>query len=89
MSGITKEIIVAAAISKDGKVWSVPKPGRHNDVILLICNELNILYVGCEYHQGFLTSKGRFVERMEAARIAYEAGQITEKKYKLYSEDLW
>ena len=43
--------------------------------------------------QGFLTSSNRFVDRKEAAKIALEAGQITELKYgnenELYSEDLY
>jgi len=40
--------------------------------------------------QGFLTSTNRFVEREEAARIAYEAGQVPTLKDTIYSEDfLW
>ena len=39
--------------------------------------------------QGFLTNKNRFVEREEAAQIAFEAGQITQHKIVLYSEDLY
>lgn len=39
--------------------------------------------------QGFLTSKNRFVDRQEAAKIAFERGQISEKKKTLYSEDLY
>lgn len=41
------------------------------------------------YDQGFLTSKSRFVGRGEAARIAFEAGQIKEQKRTLFSEDLY
>jgi hypothetical protein len=44
------------------------------------------------YHQGFLTSKGRFVDRVEAAKIALEAEQIKELSYhnnQLFSEDLY
>ena len=43
-------------------------------------------------HQGFLTSRGRFVDRIEAAKIAINAGQIQELQYhddKLFSEDLY
>ncbi len=40
-------------------------------------------------HQGFLTSKNRFVNRIEAAEIAFEAGQIKERIKKLHSEDLY
>lgn len=39
--------------------------------------------------QGFLTSKNRFVLRMEAAWIAFKAGQVSERKRTLYSEDLY
>lgn len=42
--------------------------------------------------QGFLTNKNRFVNRIEAADIAYKAGQIdqpTTHPRGLYSEDLY
>lgn len=54
------------------------------------------------HSQGFYTSKGRFVDRIEAAKIALEAGQIDESKAisgftydgetvynQLFSEDLY
>lgn len=42
-----------------------------------------------EYEQGFLTSKGNFVDRKEAGKIAYERGQITKETDCLFSEDLY
>lgn len=39
--------------------------------------------------QGFFTSKGRFVERLEAANIAVAANQVAECIKYLFSEDLW
>lgn len=42
--------------------------------------------------QGFLTNKNRFVDRIEAADIAFKAGQIdqpTTHKLGLFSEDLY
>jgi len=42
-----------------------------------------------EEAQGFLTNKNRFVDRFEAAKIAYLSGQIQKEVYKLYSEDVW
>ncbi len=42
-----------------------------------------------EHEQGFLTNKNRFVNRKEAAIIAFGANQITEPKETLYSEDLY
>jgi hypothetical protein len=38
---------------------------------------------------GFLTSDNRFVDREEAAEIAFEAGQISKKVDILISEDLY
>lgn len=40
-------------------------------------------------HQGFLTSRGRYVTREEAATIARAAGQITTEATCLFSEDLY
>ena len=45
-----------------------------------------------EYIQGFLTTKNRFVDREEAAKIALNSKQIEKlryNKYKLFSEDLY
>jgi hypothetical protein len=39
--------------------------------------------------QGFLTSENRFVDREEAAQIAFDAGQTKENKIRLFSEDLY
>ena len=38
--------------------------------------------------QGFITSDGKFVNRKEACRIAFEAGQTKELKELLFSEDI-
>lgn len=40
-------------------------------------------------HQGFITSKGRFVTREEAMMIAVAAGQTKSGKTDLFSEDLY
>ncbi len=44
---------------------------------------------GGAHEQGFLTSTGRFVDREEAAELAFDAGQIKERIKTLYSEDLY
>lgn len=82
------ELIVEAALRKQGRVFSVPKPGRHDKVIQEACDTLKIDYIG-EHEQGFTTSDGRFVDREEAARIAYDAGQVSIKLNQLFSEDVW
>ena len=42
-----------------------------------------------ECEQGFLTNDNRFVERAEAAEIAFKSGQIKVEKTYLFSEDVW
>lgn len=39
--------------------------------------------------QGFLTNTDRFVSREEAAKIAFESGQIKKETTRLFSEDLY
>ena len=39
--------------------------------------------------QGFLTSKGMFVDRAEAGKIAFEAEQVLAPNDYLFSEDLY
>lgn len=59
--------IVAAAIRDiDGKVWSVPPPGRHHDVIQLMRAEGYTGPVSGEDQQGFLLNDGRFCRRKAA-----------------------
>lgn len=41
------------------------------------------------YDQGFVTNKGRYVDRADAAKIAFEAGQIETEESYLISEMLW
>lgn len=42
-----------------------------------------------ESEQGFLTNLNRFVDRIEAADIAFMAGQIKKETSMLFSEDLY
>lgn len=85
-----QERIVAAAIMVRGVIYSVPRPGRHGDIMRLAHlgdgrpQELD--------DQGFLTSAGRFVRRLEARDIARIAGQLLPREAglaELYSEDVW
>ena len=72
-------------------------------IILFGLNHMHALYqmvaitgkrqaeIGKHVH-GFLTTKNRFVERLEGAEIALGCGQIEKLQYsktKLYSEDLY
>ena len=52
---------------------------RHGNIIAL--RPTNPTYNGgCKTVQGFLTSKGYFVDRWQAAKIAFECGQVSAKE---------
>lgn len=78
------ETIERAAILIDGVIWSVPRPKRHHNIIWLYVYDTTELPTDAsekirrfpqESPQGFLTSNGRFVDRVEAKRIAVATGQ--------------
>lgn len=86
------EHIVAAAIQIDGVTISLPRPARHGTVLAAADWYLKT-EPGREV-QGFLTSTGRFVNRIQARHIADIAGQKPGRSGgrdnpELYSEDLW
>lgn len=83
------ETITNAAIQHGGITYSLDRPGRHGDILKLMAGvRVDRLPIQPE-EQGFLTSEGRFVDRKEAMRIAFDAGQIEEQKSELFTEDLW
>lgn len=86
--------IAAAAIMKDGEVYSLPPPARHHDVLR------HMVTLGLQQtsgdEQGFLTECGEFVRRKPALMIAEHAGQLNRKQGpgtyqgpELFSEDVW
>lgn len=88
-----KEYILCAAIHNKKDIDMAGKP-------LIYCGlrHANILWQSDKvsrnpHHQGFLTSKGRFVNREEALIIALENDQVLDKTQirgdSLYSEDLY
>lgn len=84
------EHIVAAAIKQGEMVCFVPRPGRHSDVIRQMAFAGIPIPIGGE--QGFVTSSGRFVDRLFGKNIARGAGQVlrdTGPKRLLFSEDMW
>lgn len=81
-------MITHVAIRFEGKVWSMPSPFRHHDVIKLIVANTDAQYVDAHGDdQGFLDAHGRYRSREEAYLIAANAGQVP--RTQLYSEDLW
>lgn len=88
------ETIEAAAIMAGNVVMMVPKPGRHHHIFY----ELDRLSAPRFAHvQGFITNTGRFVERVEARKIAEAANQLIpdeeiggiRQHSDLFSEDVW
>jgi hypothetical protein len=83
------ELIVAAAIRVEPDLFVVTqRPGRHGVCISF----LHWLAPGIDYHdQGFMTNRGRFVDRVEAAAIVAAAGQGSKREdiTGLFSEDMW
>lgn len=79
-------MIKLAAILKDGKIYT----GRRHDIILSEAETKHGLGFGGlrNGQQGFITEDNVFVDRAEAARIAFASGQILEPLKKLYSENL-
>ena len=90
----SKERIIAAAISIEGMTLSLPLPARHGQVLHAAINMHLADHMIHAATQGFLTSTGRFVNRVQAKQIAHLAGQPQmrpegERTKDLYSEDLW
>lgn len=96
---IDGETIETAAILFDGVVYTVPRPGRHHDVMRHMWTQWGDKpgeerFIRGET-QGFVTSTGRFVGRSKALRIVKAAGQpqidhpALNVGGRLYSEDLW
>ena len=78
------ERIEVSAVLHEGSVYTGK---RHGDAIRAAVEATGKKPVTGK--QGFVTNTGRFVSREEAVKIALAAGQITEAKDKLFSEDLW
>ena len=87
---MTKLTVETAAIKSNGKVWTMPRPARHGDIINMM------RHAGAGYgrpgDQGFVLSDGRFARRQRARRIAVRAFQVPPVgPYgdHLFSEDMW
>jgi len=100
------EIYVAYAAYQfeSGRIFAVPRPGRHHTVIALMCQAIKVeTLIGYEEEMtsGFLLNTGKFVGREEAAMVAFNAGQLIKDRLKergqdpdccperLFSEDVW
>jgi hypothetical protein len=85
-----EKILLAAIKTGDNQVSVALQPdSRHNSIFNHLA-EIGFDVLKCK--AGFLTSHGRFVDRIEAKKIAIELGVIDPTKItrpQLYSDDLW
>lgn len=87
--------ITHVAIRFQGKVWSLPAPNRHHDVIRLIVETDPTVQTVNAYEddQGFLDADGLYLNRRQALYNAQVNNQIkpgtTIKAGRLFSEDVW
>ncbi len=79
------EKIIDAAVRLESKTRT---GRRHAQIMREIWNVSPNRYISQD-EEGFVTDSGRFVDRKEAAEIAFRSGQIPQKKEKLFSEDVW
>lgn len=85
--------ITHVAISYAGRIWSLPAPNRHHDVIRLIAKETGAGMYG-PHSEGFLTENGTYLDRRSARWLAASTGQFKRaaggtQSEELFSEDLW
>jgi len=76
-------IIKAPAISKNGKIYT--GGFTHDEIIFDSSRPRGFLTDGVK---GFITDTNKFVNRVQAAKIAYESGQINERIGILFSCDI-
>ena len=86
------EIIEGVTINQDGRIYKLPRPSRHHDLIRMIADTGGKIPVTGE--QGFYSNKRRFIDRKEAKIVALKTVKklLSEGKYdleELYSECLW
>lgn len=87
----SEERIVSAALYIQGLIISLPAPARHH-TIQHACDLSHAVITDAVAMgvQGFITTTGRFVNRVEGYYLAHAAKQIEGKKVpELFSEDLW
>lgn len=87
-----QEICICAAVkASDGKYY---RGHRHSECIQAISARKLKCNKNSRLNQGFITSKNRFVDRYEGARLQNEAGVVSVRTGKpideiLFSEDLY
>ena len=100
-----EEYILCSAIHFDDKVNREGQPSgiesgyvvcghrHHNCFAIAFALKGDTSCLQNEKEQGFITNTNRFVDRQEARKIAFDAGQlagrVVQNNHTLYSEDLY
>ena len=88
-----KEIILGVAIRRklDNRLWCLPAPNRHHNLIRIIYEETGQAVTRALYEQGFYTNKQGFIDRYDALKVAKASGQLKNRSaiQILFSEDMW
>lgn len=82
-------MITQVAVKKDGVVYTGLKGQRHDSVLCDKSRPFGFLKNGV---QGFVDDTGKFYNRSEAAKHAFDCGQLPNDKTcpkAIISEDLW
>lgn len=88
------KVTAAACLDTNNRIWSIPKPARHHDVLHYM-KKCGAKEKGSKDSQGFKLNDGSYVDRLAAYTIAERANQIKPRfpgQYdgpELFSEDLW
>jgi hypothetical protein len=92
-----KKTITHVAIWHNDKLWSLPAPAHHADVVALIVNSIPIgnpnAHLADPDVQGFLDSDGTFLTRCQSLIVALKAKQVLDPAnisgIRLYARDMW
>lgn len=83
--------VLASAIVYSRRVWTLPAPCRHHDIIEAIYNSNGKGVDGTEL-QGFVDNNGAFLTREQAFVLARSVGQLVDSRTPgpiLFSEEVW
>lgn len=81
--------VECVAIKIGDVVYSLPRPNRHDALIMLLIEQLGRGWLSGRHEQGFVLSDGSYANRQRAAQVAYAAGQIKDQAACLISEALF
>jgi hypothetical protein len=91
---VNRPPITHVAVRFRGKIWSLPPPNRHHDILRMIVEQTGATTVDSHGDdQGFLDASGRYLNRKQALLSAELNEQVKDPDNvrcgQLFSEDLW